>query len=127
MAARTSPNHYLRDDGGEAALKDVGRAMDLPYGDVDRLAKLVPNQINITLDEAFAQSLKLARGHNESDERSATARDRQTPGRHGHATHRRTPQRCDFAATPDRSSPLQDNRDENHTPVDMKGLDGCVC
>ena len=34
----------------KAALKDVGRAMDLPYGDVDRLAKLVPNQINISLE-----------------------------------------------------------------------------
>ena len=31
----------------KAALKDVGRAMDLPYGDVDRIAKLVPNQLNI--------------------------------------------------------------------------------
>ncbi len=26
----------------KAALKDAGRALDMPYGDVDRLAKLVP-------------------------------------------------------------------------------------
>ena len=27
----------------KAAIKDVGRAMDLPYGEVDRIAKLVPD------------------------------------------------------------------------------------
>src|SRR6202045_4504041 len=41
---------------GKAAIKDGGRAMDLPYGDVDKLAKLVPNQINITLEDALKQS-----------------------------------------------------------------------
>ncbi len=29
-----------------AAIKDVGRAMDMPYSDVDRIAKMVPNQLN---------------------------------------------------------------------------------
>ena len=33
----------------KAAIKDVGRAMDIPYGDVDRIAKMVPTQLNITL------------------------------------------------------------------------------
>jgi DNA polymerase-3 subunit alpha len=40
----------------KAAIKDVGRAMDIPYGDVDRIAKMVPNQLNITLDEAIQDS-----------------------------------------------------------------------
>ncbi|HXE30326.1 MAG TPA: DNA polymerase III subunit alpha [Terriglobales bacterium] len=40
----------------KAAIKDVGRALDLPYGEVDRIAKLVPNQINITLADALEQS-----------------------------------------------------------------------
>jgi DNA polymerase III subunit alpha len=44
----------------KAALKDVGRALDMPYGDVDRLAKLVPNQLNITLDEALSGQSQLA-------------------------------------------------------------------
>src|SRR6202162_3969865 len=43
----------------KAAIKDVGRAMDLPYGEVDRLAKLVPNQLNITLEDALKQSAQL--------------------------------------------------------------------
>jgi DNA polymerase III subunit alpha len=45
--------------GAKAVLKDVGRALELPYGEADRLAKLVPNQINITLDQALAQSSQL--------------------------------------------------------------------
>ncbi|TAN21793.1 MAG: DNA polymerase III subunit alpha [Acidobacteria bacterium] len=44
----------------KAAIKDVGRAMDLPYGEVDRIAKLVPNQLNITLAQALEQSPPLA-------------------------------------------------------------------
>ena len=43
----------------KAALKDTGRALDMPYGDVDRLAKFVPAQLNITLDEALKQSAQL--------------------------------------------------------------------
>ena len=40
----------------KAAIKDVGRAMDIPYSDVDRIAKMVPNQLNITLDHAIEES-----------------------------------------------------------------------
>ncbi len=43
----------------KAAIKDVGRAMDIPYGDVDRLAKLIPNELKITLDSALEQSAQL--------------------------------------------------------------------
>src|SRR5579864_615273 len=44
----------------KAAIKDVGRALDMPYGEVDRLAKLVPVQLNITLEEALKDSPQLA-------------------------------------------------------------------
>jgi DNA polymerase III subunit alpha len=40
----------------KAAIKDVGRAMDIPYTEVDRIAKLVPAQLNITLDKALEES-----------------------------------------------------------------------
>src|SRR5437016_9603479 len=43
----------------KAAIKDVGRAMDIPYADVDRIAKMVPNQLNITLEEALKESPQL--------------------------------------------------------------------
>src|SRR5205814_4462763 len=40
----------------KAAIKDVGRAMDIPYGDVDRIAKMVPTTLNISLDDALKNS-----------------------------------------------------------------------
>jgi DNA polymerase-3 subunit alpha len=43
----------------KAAIKDVGRAMDIPYSDVDRIAKMVPTQLNITLERALEESPQL--------------------------------------------------------------------
>jgi len=43
----------------KAAIKDVGRAMDIPYGEVDRLAKLVPTTLGIELEDALEQSPQL--------------------------------------------------------------------
>ncbi len=43
----------------KAAIKDVGRAMDMLYSDVDRIAKMVPLQLNITLDQALKDSPQL--------------------------------------------------------------------
>jgi DNA polymerase-3 subunit alpha len=40
----------------KAAIKDVGRAMDIPYADVDRIAKMVPATIGITLDKVLDES-----------------------------------------------------------------------
>ncbi|GAC1430074.1 MAG: DNA polymerase III subunit alpha [Terriglobales bacterium] len=40
----------------KAAIKDVGRAMDVPYSDVDRIAKMVPNTINIKIEQAIKDS-----------------------------------------------------------------------
>src|ERR1039457_490073 len=44
----------------KAAIKDVGRAMDIPYSDVDRIAKMVPTTLNITIDQALKDSPPLA-------------------------------------------------------------------
>src|SRR6266498_1347575 len=40
----------------KAAIKDVGRAMDVPYSDVDRIAKMVPTTLNIKLETAIKES-----------------------------------------------------------------------
>ncbi len=45
--------------GAKAAIRDVGRVMEIPYAEVDRVAKLVPPQLNITLDEAVNQEPRL--------------------------------------------------------------------
>ncbi|HKD45082.1 MAG TPA: DNA polymerase III subunit alpha [Candidatus Angelobacter sp.] len=47
----------------KAAIKDVGRAMDIPYADVDRIAKMVPNALNITLDQALDDSPPLQQAY----------------------------------------------------------------
>ena len=44
----------------KAAIKDVGRAMDMPYGEVDRIAKLIPATIGITIERALKDSPPLA-------------------------------------------------------------------
>jgi DNA polymerase-3 subunit alpha len=43
----------------KAAVKDVGRAMDIPYGEVDRLAKLIPATLGIELEVALEESPQL--------------------------------------------------------------------
>jgi DNA polymerase-3 subunit alpha len=43
----------------KAAIKDVGRAMDMPYADVDRIAKMIPQTLNIKLDDALKESVAL--------------------------------------------------------------------
>src|SRR3984893_8792171 len=55
----------------KAAIKDVGRAMDIPYSDVDRIAKMVPTQLNITLEQAIEDSPQL---------REPMEKDGQIPG-----------------------------------------------
>ncbi|HVW09167.1 MAG TPA: DNA polymerase III subunit alpha, partial [Bryobacteraceae bacterium] len=39
--------------GARAAIKDVGRVLDMTFGEVDRVTKLVPNVLNIELKQAF--------------------------------------------------------------------------
>jgi DNA polymerase-3 subunit alpha len=50
-----------------AVVRDVGRALGLPYGYVDRIAKLIPFEIGITLDKAIADDEELKRVY-ETDE-----------------------------------------------------------
>jgi DNA polymerase-3 subunit alpha len=51
----------------KAAIKDVGRAMQIPYSDVDRIAKMVPATLNITLEKALQDSPPLQQAYdNES-------------------------------------------------------------
>lgn len=43
----------------KAVIRDVGRALNIPYGEVDRIAKLVPNILNIRLDDALKREPRL--------------------------------------------------------------------
>lgn len=39
-----------------AAVRDVGRALGMPYGAVDNVARMIPRELGITLDKALAMS-----------------------------------------------------------------------
>ncbi|MBI4744987.1 MAG: DNA polymerase III subunit alpha [Deltaproteobacteria bacterium] len=74
IAGRDEVIRYVRDKYGKenvsqiitfgtmkakAAIRDVGRGMDIPYGEVDRIAKLVPNTLGITIKDALKQEPRL--------------------------------------------------------------------
>jgi DNA polymerase-3 subunit alpha len=40
-------------------IRDLARVHNLPYAEADRLAKMIPDELNITLDEAVAKSAEL--------------------------------------------------------------------
>ncbi|GIW89115.1 MAG: DNA-directed DNA polymerase [Isosphaeraceae bacterium] len=47
--------------GAKAALKDVGRALNIPLARVDQVTRLIPQRLNITLDEALQEEPQLRR------------------------------------------------------------------
>ncbi len=48
-------------------IRDVGRAMDLPYAFVDTIAKMIPTELNITIDKALKMNPELRKTY-ETDE-----------------------------------------------------------
>ena len=44
----------------KAVVRDVGRALDMPYADVDRIAKQIPAALDMTLDKALAENPTLS-------------------------------------------------------------------
>jgi DNA polymerase-3 subunit alpha len=51
-----------------AVVRDVGRALGMPYGYVDRIAKLIPFEIGITLDKAIADDEELRSVYEKEEE-----------------------------------------------------------
>ena len=47
----------------KAAIKDCGRALDLPYGDVDKIAKLIPATVGMTIDRALEEVVDLKKAY----------------------------------------------------------------
>jgi DNA polymerase-3 subunit alpha len=68
-----SPDRTFGTMAAKAVVRDVGRVLGMPYGQVDRLAKLVPFEPGkMTLEKALAESDELrARSAYEDDEESA--------------------------------------------------------
>ena len=55
----------------KAVVRDVGRVLGHPYGFVDRIAKLIPFEIGITLDKALAQEETLRELYEQDEEVAA--------------------------------------------------------
>ena len=55
-------------------IRDVGRVMDLPYAFVDSIAKMIPQELNITIDKALKENPELRRTY-ETDEQVKTLID----------------------------------------------------
>ncbi|HHX13130.1 MAG TPA: DNA polymerase III subunit alpha, partial [Clostridiales bacterium] len=51
-----------------AAIRDVGRALDLPYAQVDTVAKMIPTELGITIDKALQINSDLKRLYEEGAE-----------------------------------------------------------
>ena len=51
----------------KGVIRDVGRVMDLPYGFVDGISKMVPAELNMTLDKALKQNPDLKKAYEEDD------------------------------------------------------------
>ena len=49
------------------AVRDVGRALAFPYGEVDRVAKMIPNEIGMTISRALEQSRELKEIYHEEE------------------------------------------------------------
>jgi DNA polymerase III, alpha subunit (EC 2.7.7.7) len=43
----------------KAVVRDVGRALDMAYGDVDKIAKLIPDDLKMTIEKAIKQEPQL--------------------------------------------------------------------
>ena len=52
----------------KAVVRDVGRVMGHPYGMVDRIAKMVPFELGMTLDKALAESDDLERAYRDEED-----------------------------------------------------------
>jgi DNA polymerase-3 subunit alpha len=110
--------------GAKAAIKDVGRVLDMSFGDVDKLTKLVPAELNIKLAKAIDKEPALR----ESAERDPRIKDLlETALRLEGFARNASMHAAGVVISP---VPLRElvplcrtNRDEVVTQYDMKGLE----
>lgn len=55
----------------KAVIRDAGRVLGYPYGFVDQIAKLIPFDLNMTLDRALQEDVNLAKRYKDEDEVNA--------------------------------------------------------
>ena len=106
----------------KAVVRDVGRALDMPYADVDRIAKQIPPALDMTLDKALERE-SAAEGHGgEGPEGQGGGRHRPPPRgyvapRLGSRRRRGHRARADHRLR----AALQGGARRNHDPVEHEG------
>ncbi len=54
--------------GAKAAIRDVGRALGMTYAEVDRVARLVPNALHMTIERALSESVEMRSAYDLDDQ-----------------------------------------------------------
>ena len=49
-------------------IRDVGRVLDMPYAQVDTIAKMIPTELNITIDKALEMNPELKKAYDEQED-----------------------------------------------------------
>ncbi|MCI6006577.1 MAG: DNA polymerase III subunit alpha [Blautia sp.] len=49
-------------------IRDVGRVLDMPYAQVDTIAKMIPQELNITIDKALEMNPELRKAYEEQED-----------------------------------------------------------
>lgn len=98
----------------KAVIRDVGRVMDLPYAYVDSIAKMVPKELNITIDKALEMNPEFKKLYMEEEQvRELVDMSRRLEGLPRHtSTHAAGVVICPAAA-------------ENYVPL-SRGADGTI-
>lgn len=52
----------------KGVIRDVGRVLDMPYAEVDAIAKMIPNELNITLEKALKMNPMLKESYDNNSQ-----------------------------------------------------------
>ena len=72
----------------KGVIRDVGRVMDLPYAYVDSIAKMIPNELNITIERALKINPDLRKIYEQDEQAQLHAAGMREGRRQSHADHR---------------------------------------
>jgi len=108
----------------KAAIKDVGRAMDIPYSEVDRIAKMVPTTLGIELADALKEAPQLNSAINADEKlKDLMAVALRLEGLARHASTHAAGVVISPAPLTDLVPVYKTNRDEVTTQYDMNALE----
>ena len=85
--------------GAKAAIRDTGRVLDMPYGEVNRVSGMVPTGPGVTIDRALDESSEMQKLYSEREDIARlidTARELEGVARHASTPRRR---HCGVART----------------------------